>query len=149
LSYLSLLNITYVRFLRKVSVFCNSKELTNPNSCITLSSCLRSSWPFSKNIYSWPLLPVNEKQMADDQNLHIQKSITVNQLIFAAIMFHVFLLQDSFAITKMLKVQIFRGMTLVYITANIGCFFITRVVFHNILLIVWMTYPIDFVNTFY
>ena len=35
----------------------------------------------------------------------------------------------------MLKVQIFRGMTLVYIAADIGCFFITRVVFRNILLI--------------
>ena len=42
--------------------------------------------------------------------------VTVN----AAIMFHVFLLQDSFAITKILKVQIFRGMTLVYIAADIG-----------------------------
>ena len=78
---------------------------------------------------------------------------TVNQLFFVAIMFHVFLLQDSsrrfnFAITKMLKFQIFRGMTLVYIAADIGCFFITRVVFHNILLIVQLTYPIDFVNTY-
>jgi hypothetical protein len=48
----------------------------------------------------------------------------------------------------MLKVQIFRGMTLVYIAADIGCFFITGVVFRNILLIVRLTYPIDFVNTF-
>jgi hypothetical protein len=47
----------------------------------------------------------------------------------------------------MLKVQIFRGMTLVYIAADIGCFFITGVVFRNILLIVRLTYPIDFVNT--
>ena len=37
----------------------------------------------------------------------------------------------------MQKVQIFRGMTLVYIAAGIGCFFITRVVFRNILLIVY------------
>jgi uncharacterized membrane protein YcgQ (UPF0703/DUF1980 family) len=74
-------------------------------------------------------------------NLH-----TVNQLIFAAIMFRVFLLQDSFAITKMLKK--IRGMTLVYIAANIGWFFFTIVVFRNILLIVRLTYPIDFVNTY-
>jgi hypothetical protein len=57
-------------------------------------------------------------------NLH-----TVNQLIFAAIMFRVFLLQDSFAITKMLKVKIFRGMTLVYIAANIGFFFLQELSF--------------------
>ena len=37
----------------------------------------------------------------------------------------------------MQKVHIFRGMTLVYIAAGIGCFFITRVVFRNILLIVY------------
>ena len=49
----------------------------------------------------------------------------------------------------MLKVQIFRGMTLVYITADIGSFFITRIAFCNILLIVRLIYPIDFVNTFY
>ena len=46
-------------------------------------------------------------------------------------------------ITKMLKVQIFRGITLVYIAADIICFFITRVVFRNILLIVRLTYPIE------
>ena len=90
-------------------------------------------------------------QYFTDANLCHQ--YTVNQLFFVAIMFHVFLLQDSsrrfnFAITKMLKFQIFRGMTLVYIAADIGCFFITRVVFHNILLIVQLTYPIDFVNTY-
>jgi hypothetical protein len=53
-----------------------------------------------------------------------------------------------FAITKMLRVQIFHGMTLVYIAADIGCFLITRVVFRNILLIVRLTYPIDFMNTY-
>jgi hypothetical protein len=37
---------------------------------------------------------------------------------------------------------------LVYIAADIDCFFITRVVFRNILLIVRLTYPIDFVNTY-
>jgi hypothetical protein len=48
----------------------------------------------------------------------------------------------------MLKFQIFCGMTLVYIAADISCFFITRVVFRNILLIVRLTYLIDFVNTY-
>jgi hypothetical protein len=48
----------------------------------------------------------------------------------------------------MLKFQIFCGMTLVYIAADISCFFITRVVFRNILLIVQLTYPIDFVNKY-
>ena len=35
----------------------DSIALINPNSCITLSSCLRSSWPFRRNMYSAPSDP--------------------------------------------------------------------------------------------
>ena len=52
-----IMQTTYLRCLLKVSGSLLSKVLTSPNSCITLSSCLRSSWPFSKNIKSFPLLP--------------------------------------------------------------------------------------------
>ena len=34
-----------------------SSELTRPNSCMTRSSCLRSSWPLSKKTYSAPSEP--------------------------------------------------------------------------------------------
>lgn len=47
----------YLRFLRKDAGSLASSVLTRPNSCMTLSSCLRSSWPFSRNMNSWPLLP--------------------------------------------------------------------------------------------
>jgi hypothetical protein len=65
-------------------------------------------------------------------------------------MFRVFLLQDSFAEiwfrdNQNAKGSIFSRYDFVYIAADIGCFFIARVVFRNILL----TYPIDFMNTFY
>ena len=68
-------------------------------------------------------------------------------------MFCDFLLQDSFAEiyfrdNQNAKSSNFSRMTLVYIAADIGCFFITRVVFRNILLIVRLTYAIDFVNTY-
>ena len=48
---------TYRRCLLKVSGSLANKVLTNPNNCITLSSCLKSSCPFSRNINSDPLLP--------------------------------------------------------------------------------------------
>ena len=62
---------------------------------------------------------------------------TVNQLISRLLCFAFFCFKTvsrrfNFAITKMLKVQIFHGMTLVYIAADISCFLITRVVFRNI-----------------
>lgn len=47
----------YLRFFRKDAGSLASSVLTRPNSCMTLSSCLRSSWPFSRNMNSWPLLP--------------------------------------------------------------------------------------------
>jgi hypothetical protein len=56
-------------------------------------------------------------------------------LCFAFFCFKIVSRRFNFAITKLLKVQFFPGMTMVYIAADIGCFFITRVVFRNILLI--------------
>ena len=52
---------SHVRFLRNVSGLFLKRELTKPNNCMTRSSCLRSSWPLSKNWYSSPSVPVNEK----------------------------------------------------------------------------------------
>lgn len=49
----------YLRFLRKDAGSFASSVLTSPNSCMTLSSCLRSSWPFNRNMNSWPLLPAD------------------------------------------------------------------------------------------
>jgi len=55
--FLSLRVCVYLRFLRKDAGSLASSVLTRPNSCMTLSSCLRSSWPFNRNMNSWPLLP--------------------------------------------------------------------------------------------
>lgn len=49
----------YLRFLRKDAGSFANKVFTRPNSCMTLSSCLRSSWPFNRNMNSWPLLPAD------------------------------------------------------------------------------------------
>lgn len=49
----------YLRFLRKDAGSFARRVLTRPNSCMTLSSCLRSSWPFNRNMNSWPLLPAD------------------------------------------------------------------------------------------
>lgn len=46
-----------LRFLRKEAGSLASRVFTKPKSCMTLSSCRRSSWPFSRNMNSWPLLP--------------------------------------------------------------------------------------------
>lgn len=51
----------YPRFFRREAGSLASKVFTNPNSCITLSSWRRSSWPFSKNMNSWPLLPTGNQ----------------------------------------------------------------------------------------
>lgn len=48
---------TYLRFLRREVGSFASRVLTNPKSCITLSSWRRSSWPFRRNTNSCPLLP--------------------------------------------------------------------------------------------
>lgn len=58
----------YLRFLRKDAGSLASRVLTRPNSCMTLSSCLRSSWPFSRNMNSWPLLPA---EGATKHNVHL------------------------------------------------------------------------------
>ena len=83
--------------------------------------------------------------------MYIYCIYTVNQLIFVAVMFRIFLLQDSFAKIEFRDNQNAKRSNFSRndIAADIGCFFITRVVFRNILLIVRLTYPIDFVNTFY
>lgn len=47
----------YLRFFRRDAGSLASRVLTKPNSCMTRSSCLRSSWPFNRNMNSWPLLP--------------------------------------------------------------------------------------------
>lgn len=51
---------TYLRFLRREVGSFASRVLTNPKSCITLSSWRRSSWPFRRNTNSCPLLPAEE-----------------------------------------------------------------------------------------
>ncbi len=54
--------LLYLRCLLKVSGSFVSRVLTKPNSCITLSSCLRSSCPFRRNMKSLPLLPKEGKR---------------------------------------------------------------------------------------
>lgn len=65
---LSVCLCVYLRFLRKDAGSLASSVLTRPNSCMTLSSCLRSSWPFSRNMNSWPLLPAGG---ATKHNFHL------------------------------------------------------------------------------
>lgn len=48
----------YLRFLRREVGSLASSVLTRPKSCITRSSCRRSSWPFRRKTNSCPLLPV-------------------------------------------------------------------------------------------
>ena len=57
----------YLKCLLKVSGLAESRVFTRPNNCITLSSCLRSSCPFKRNMYSFPLLPA-EQQMGNHRN---------------------------------------------------------------------------------
>lgn len=64
----------YLRFLRKDAGSLASSVLTRPNSCMTLSSCLRSSWPFSRNMNSWPLLPA--EGAAHTHNLQEPEGVT-------------------------------------------------------------------------
>ena len=59
---------TYVRFLLKVSALLRSRELTRPNSCMTRSSWRRSSWPFSRNWYSFPSLPARHEKRCENKH---------------------------------------------------------------------------------
>ena len=61
LDYIDAGGRTYVRLRRNVSGVFSRRELTRPNSCMTRSSCRRSSCPFRRNMYSWPLLPANTR----------------------------------------------------------------------------------------
>lgn len=58
----------YLRFLRRDAGSFASSVLTSPNSCMTLSSCLRSSWPFSRNMNSCPLLPADGAVKCNDDD---------------------------------------------------------------------------------
>ena len=70
--------ITYVRLRRSVSGLLSSRELTSPNSCITRSSWRRSSWPFSRNWYSWPLLPAHTHHTHSHRGLAVVFQLQVN-----------------------------------------------------------------------
>lgn len=48
----------HLRFFRRDVGSLASRVLTRPKSCITRSSCRRSSWPFRRKTNSCPLLPV-------------------------------------------------------------------------------------------
>ena len=61
LKWVWICHMAYLRCLLHVSWCVASRVLTNPNSCITLSSWRRSSWPFNRYMNSAPLLP-EEKQ---------------------------------------------------------------------------------------
>lgn len=67
---------THLRFLRREVGSFASRVLTNPKSCITLSSWRRSSWPFRRNTNSCPLLP--EKGLTGKSLLPLSKHWRVN-----------------------------------------------------------------------
>ena len=95
LVYMCYLSVcVYLRFLRKDAGSLASSVLTKPNSCMTLSSCLRSSWPFNRNMNSWPLLPVDRAiQYRNDALLKVscQDHYMVElECSFAALQLHLY-----------------------------------------------------------
>lgn len=57
----------YVRLRRNVSGLVISSVFIRPKNCITRSSCLVSSWPFSRKIYVLPLDPIGKFNSFNDQ----------------------------------------------------------------------------------